>query len=74
MAAKASHKEAEAWCGQYRLAKMASYSVLKYGAHTAGMLAKAWVHKMQFLYTSFHAESHQPQPDYTEPEELARGS
>ena len=38
------------WCTQFGLNKSASFSIHRYGEEGAELLAKAWVHKFEWLY------------------------
>ena len=53
IAAQAASSAAKAFCVQFGLPKLASYSYAKFGERVAKVLAQGWVHKMTFLHTVF---------------------
>ena len=48
--AQARRGEAEVWCGLYGLQKSARWDLGLYGEGNAAVFAKAWCHKMQYLF------------------------
>lgn len=53
---KPARSEVAEWCAANGLPKQGSWSVLKYGERNATMMARAWQHKMQAIYTFMKIE------------------
>ena len=65
MAAQACTSEAKAFCAKYGLAKLASYSYLKYGERVAQTMARCWVDKMTFWH-DLYVEAEDPDFVFTD--------
>ena len=54
MQGKAANSDAEAWCYLVGLQAAARFELTAYGgAHGAVIMARAWMHRMQFLYNLY---------------------
>ena len=69
-------KEVEAWCVRHSLPRSSRYDVSAYGNEGAATLARAWAHRMQFLYETLDTKASNPRAyedalkAYIEPEDF----